>query len=168
VPQISDKLNLVIEKSLRLNPAGRITAGEIERILNDHHAKHALKGNKGSLKIEWNRKNTFIAGGVLMFIIVMVLILVQPAGENKGQNVKKEEQAATETQKLMISSPNAPNAYIVFPDGSTKKLPYEINGSEGQNFQFTIQAEGYVSREIEVPITTRRKSYEYNLEKITE
>ena len=68
----------------------------------------------------------------------------------------------------MISSPNAPNAYIVFPDGSTKKLPYEINGSEGQNFQFTIQAEGYVSREIEVPITTRRKSYEYNLEKITE
>jgi len=168
VPQISDKLNLVIEKSLRLNPAGRITAGEIERILNDHHAKHALKGNKGSLKIEWNRKNTFIAGGVLMFIIVMVLILVQPAGENKGQNVKKEEQAATETQKLMISSPNAPNAYIFFPDGSTKKLPYEINGSEGQNFQFTIQAEGYVSREIEVPITTRRKSYEYNLEKITE
>lgn len=168
VPQVSGKLNLIIEKSLRLNPSSRITAGEIESLLTAPHAKHALVGNQGSLKIEWNRKKTIIAGGALMFMIVMVLILVQSAGENNGQDIKKGEQTATETQKLMISSPNAPNAYIVFPDGSTKKLPYEITGNEGQNFQFIIQAEGYVSREIEVPITTRRKSYEYNLEKITE
>ena len=63
---------------------------------------------------------------------------------------------------------NSTEAFIVFPDGDEKKLPYQIKGKEGENFKFTLKADGYVSKEVEVPITIGRRSYTYSLDKIKE
>jgi hypothetical protein len=113
-----------------------------------------------------------IAAAVVLIIFVAIII---PKGADKKplDDVLSGEkdntgQQSSELQKLTIDVPNASNAYIVFPDGSTQKLPYALNGKEGDNFQFTLEAEGYEPRKVEVPITVGRKSYEYNLEKIKE
>ena len=66
---------------------------------------------------------------------------------------------------MTIAAPNAPKGVYCLPGWQPAKLPYAISGTEGQNFRFTIEAEGYVPMKVEVPITIRRKSYEYNLEK---
>lgn len=166
VPQVSERLHTVIEKSLRLNPASRISAAETEQLLGDREStKHAFGKTGTSVKTEISRKNLLIAGAALVLIITMIFIANRP-GEKNREKEKQDVTIAAGQQKMTIAAPNAPDAYIVFPDGSAQKLPYDITGSEGQNFQFTIQAEGYVSRKVEVPITIRRKSYEYNLEKI--
>lgn len=174
VPQVSEKLKSVIEKSLRLNPGSRIAANEIERLLTDVPQPGSFSVVKPKLfKFDLSRKTLLVATTVLLLIIVVIFIANKP--EENDIVINNEEPAVTEKnptpvnmEKLIIAVPNAPNAYIVFPDGSTKKLPYEITGKDGENFEFTLQAEGYVSRKIEVPITNRRKSYEYNLEKIKE
>jgi len=167
VPQVSEKLNTIIEKSLRLNPASRISAGEIEHLLSNKQ-QHPYTGRykQGLFKFELKRKNLLITAGVLLLILVVIFIVRQPDNKNEKPAVTEIEHKGL--QKLIIAVPNAPNAHIVFPDGSTKKLPFEISGDEGDYFKFTLEAEGYISREIEVPITNRRKSYEYNLEKIKE
>ncbi len=167
VPQVSEKLNTIIEKSLRLNPASRITAGDIEHLLsNKQQLTFAGRDKQSLFKFELNRKNLLITAGVLFFIFVVIFIARQPDNNKEKPAVTEIEHPGL--QKLIIAVPNAPNAHIVFPDGSTKKLPFEIAGDEGDYFKFTLEAEGYISREIEVPITNRRKSYEYNLEKIKE
>lgn len=173
VPQVSEKISMVIEKSLRLNPSGRISAAEIENLLsNKQYAPVKDLESKLPFNIRFNRKTMLAAAGILLLIITVILISRQP--DNNGEVIiKKDEpavpgktQGSAVLEKLIIEVPNAPNAYIVFPDGRTQKLPYEISGKEGENFEFTLQAEGFVSRKVEVPITNRRKSYEYNLEKI--
>ncbi|MEP7255151.1 MAG: serine/threonine-protein kinase [Ferruginibacter sp.] len=173
VPQVSEKLKSVIEKSLRQNPSSRISASEVESLLfNKQQTGHVREVKQNRVKSNFSRKTLLISGAAaLLLIIVLIFIATGPDEKNIVINTdepvtqgKKSE--PTGLEKLIISVPNAPNAYIVFPDGSTKQLPYEISGRDGEYFQFTLQAEGYVSRKEEVPITNRRKSYEYNLEKI--
>ena len=174
VPQVSEKLKSVIEKSLRQNPAGRISANEIESLLTNKQEPGSVREIKQNhLKFNFSRKTLLIAATALLLIIIVIFVAKSP--DKKDIVIHKEEPVIPEKkteppgqEKLIISVPNAANAYIVFPDGSTKKLPYEITGRDGEYFQFTLQAEGYLSRKEEVPITNRRKSYEYNLEKIKE
>jgi serine/threonine-protein kinase len=175
VPQVSEKLRSVIDKCLKINPASRISAAEIETLLKNKEEKEpVVKIKQQPAQFNFSRKNLAIAAIALFFIIAFIFILIKPAG--KDVDLKNEQEQVTpvnhtesgELQKLTISVPNAPDAYIVFSDGSTQKLPYDIMGKDGENFQFTIQANGYVPRKVEVPITNRRKSYEYNLEKIKE
>ncbi|HNL64900.1 MAG TPA: hypothetical protein PKL81_07395, partial [Ferruginibacter sp.] len=111
-------------------------------------------------------KKLLIAGVALLFITVLALLLNSSGGSQKEKEEKADQSVGATAQKMTIAAPNAPEAYIVFPDGNRQKLPYAISGTEGQNFRFTIEAEGYVPMKVEVPITIRRKSYEYNLEKI--
>lgn len=120
-------------------------------------------------------KKTISIAAVAGLLILTVLFIPKDVDKNQGKEAspgQKEKtdqgQPAVELQKLTIDVPNASDAIIVFPDGSSKKLPYDIVGKEGENFQFTLQADGYVSKKIEVPITVGRRSYEYNLEKIKE
>lgn len=164
-PQVSEKLNTVLEKSLRLNAASRISAAEIQNLLGSHQIKQAPAEKKWSIKMKLSRRNLLLTGGALLAIL-LVLIINSTGNDNTGKEVKQEMPGTPGLQKMIIAAPNAPDAYIVFPDGSSKKLPYEITGAEGQNFRFTIRAEGYAARQVEVPITNRRKSYEYNLDKI--
>jgi serine/threonine protein kinase len=171
VPAISDKINTVIEKCLQVNPSGRITAAGVETLLGDKKAEPANKITTPP-QIKVTRKTGLIIGAVVLSIIMILVIIPKgnnktPAGPLSGENDNKEQQTP-ELQKLTIDVPNASNAYIVLSDGTTEKLPYTLRGKEGEDFQFTLQAEGYESKKIEVPITIGRKSYEYNLEKIKE
>ncbi|MBL0183731.1 MAG: serine/threonine protein kinase [Chitinophagaceae bacterium] len=173
VPGISDKLNTVIEKCLQVNPLNRSDAADIEMLLGDKKPIQVQK-TRGELARLVNKKTISIAA-VAGLLILTVLFIPKDVDKNQGKEAspgQKEKtdqgQPAVELQKLTIDVPNASDAIIVFPDGSSKKLPYDIVGKEGENFQFTLQAEGYVSKKIEVPITVGRRSYEYNLEKIKE
>lgn len=174
VPAVSDKLNTVIDKCLQVNPASRISAIGIETLLGDKKEDFAgKKMTAAPLQLKLNRKTGLIAIAAVLFIM-LILVIVPKGGNNKpgeeGLADEKDntEQSAAGLQKLIIDVPNATNAYIVFEDGTTEKLPYALSGKEGDNFQFTLQAEGYESKKVEVPITIGRKSYEYNLEKIKE
>jgi serine/threonine-protein kinase len=171
VPSVSDKINRLIEKCLQVNTANRISAADVEMLLSGQNIQGASMIKATSqLKQKFNSKTILIAAAVLVIILIAVII---PRGSDKKPNgndgtVDNSGQQTTELQQLTIDVPNATNAYIVFPDGNTQKLPYVINGKEGDNFQFTLQADGYESKTVEVPITIGRKSYEYNLEKIKE
>ena len=101
-------------------------------------------------------------------MVLIVTILVWPNGKGGSDIKPTDNQTQQALQSLTIDVPNAANAYIVFPDGSKKELPYDITGKEGENFQFTLEADGYEPKKVEVPISVSRKSYDYNLEKIKE
>lgn len=173
VPNVSEKLNTVIEKCLQVNPSNRFSASAIELLLEDKRPETGTINKTGRSKY-LNIRTGGIAAVLVLIILAVVFIpprteIKNDSGTSSGQNEKKEQNQLTPgLQKLTIDVPNASDAFIVFPDGRSKKLPYDIIGKEGDNFQFTLQAEGYVPRKIEVPITIGRKSYEYNLEKIKE
>jgi len=173
VPQVSEKLNTVIEKSLQVNPSNRISATQIEMLLSGKQPAQPVKLN-AALPKEFSKKNIIIATAVLLVILLVIFI---PRGENVvpgGDVVLPKEPEATEQlqaaslQTLTIEVLNSTEAFIVFPDGDEKKLPYQIKGKEGENFKFTLKADGYVSKEVEVPITIGRRSYTYSLDKIKE
>ncbi len=172
VPSVSDKLNTVIEKCLQVNPSNRITATGVEMLLSNKK-ESAVKKIAAPTQLKFSQRTGLIAGVVVLFII-MILIIIPKGGDTKPADGELSdekdvtEQQTSELQKLTIDVPNAANAYIVFPDGNTEKLPYDLSGKEGDNFEFTLQAEGYEPRKVEVPITIGRRSYQYNLEKIKE
>jgi serine/threonine protein kinase len=172
VPSVSDKLSRLIEKCLQVNTANRLSAADVEVLLNGQNIPVAsISKATSQFQQKFNSKTILIAAAVLILILIAVLI---PRGSDKkptgndGNIDNNSGQQTSELQQLTIDVPNATNAYIVFPDGNTEKLPYVISGKEGDNFQFTLQADGYESKSVEVPITIGRKSYEYNLEKIKE
>ena len=179
IPAVSDKLNTVIEKCLQVNPVTRISASGVELLLGDKKTETVPKNKitpksktTTPIQLKVSRKTGMIAFAVVLIIAVAIIMLngsdeKPPDGGLSGEKDNTEQQSS-EQQKLTIDVPNASNAYIVFPDGSTEKLPYDIRGKEGENFQFTLKADGYESKKIEVPISVGRKSYEYNLEKIKE
>jgi serine/threonine-protein kinase len=173
IPTVSDKLNNVIEKCLQLNPANRISAAEIETLLGNKKTEAISKSTTTTTsQLKINRKTGMIAGATVLVIVALLIIFKggdeKPTGEGLPGEIDNTVLQSSEQQQLIIDVPNASNAYIVFPDGDKQKLPYALSGKEGDNFQFTLQAEGFESKKIEVPITIGRKSYEYNLEKIKE
>ena len=182
VPQVSEKLKSVIDKSLRINPASRISAAEIESLFRNKELTEPdnnIKKDPINLRLSLTRKNLTIGVTAFLFVIAVIFIVKNPKKTDADLNDTNDKKISTELpaekeqepadlQKLTIAVPNAPDAYILFPDGSTQKLPYDISGKDGESFEFTLKADGYVPRKIEVPITNRRKSYEYNLEKIKE
>ena len=173
VPAVSAKLNTVIEKCLQVNTSNRLSAAEVEMLLSDKKPEPAAENKTTApVQLKLNRKTGIIAACIALIIIIVLII---PAGSGKkagGESLSGENdntlQQTSEIQKLTIDVNNASNAYIVFPDGTTEKLPFAISGKEGENFQFTLRAEGYESKKVDVGITIGRKSYEYNLEKIKE
>ena len=176
VPLVSEKLNKVIEKSLQVNPSNRASATDIEMILNDELPEKTSKplNLKATLPKGINKKYIGIAAAVLLIIIIAIAVPkggdVDPPGPDKPkvEDPVQPELKPVKLQTLTIDVINSRDAFIVFPDGNSKKLPYDINGKEGENFKFTLKAEGFVSQDVEVPITVGRKSYEYSLDKIKE
>ncbi len=173
VPAISDKLNSVIEKCLQVNTSNRLSAVAVEMLLSDKKDELMAKpGLEKPTSQNFNRKIAMIAAAVVLLLVVVIIFprraeKKSTTGETTGEKTDIVQPVA-EMQKLTIDVTNTANAYIVFPDGDSKKLPYDLSGKEGDDFQFTLQAEGYESKKIEVPITIGRRSYEYNLEKIKE
>jgi eukaryotic-like serine/threonine-protein kinase len=171
LPDISDKLNSIIEKCLQVNTANRLSANTVEILLSDK--KTATVANNNTTvprQLKVNSKTIWIAASIALIIIFALIISAvtdkTPGGKGIAGEKDNTGQQTSGLKELTIDVTNASNAYIVFPDGNTKKLPYAISGKEGESFEFTLQAEGFESKKIEVPISVGRKSYEYNLEKI--
>lgn len=175
IPQLSEKLKTIIDRSLRINPSGRATAAEIASMLDENKMQPGKEEMiKPGLFTGQGKRNLMIAAAVF-FVLILVTVIAKNQGGSDVDPVKKDTLVKRDDisnnpgeERLTISVPNVTDAYIIFPDGTTKKLPYDIVGKEGERFEFTLQAEGYVPRKVEVPITNRRKSYNYNLEKINE
>jgi hypothetical protein len=68
-------------------------------------------------------------------------------------------------KKIMINASGIVNAELILNDNTRKPLPYAVQGKEGDKLEFTIHADGYKDKKVEMEITSRRSSYEFNLEK---
>jgi hypothetical protein len=55
---------------------------------------------------------------------------------------------------------------LITKDNEQIPIPYTAVGKDGDKLEFTLHADGYKDKKVEVQITTRRSSFEYNLEKI--
>ncbi|MBP9097556.1 MAG: serine/threonine protein kinase [Ferruginibacter sp.] len=165
-PDISEKLVTLIDKSLKVNPANRISAAGLENLLGK--SSHSIRTG-----IHVNNKKILLISGIA--IILLLVFLVWMNTDDKVIDQKKVDSSVEENIKnepgvkantVLINTPGINHAEIILNDGERKKLPYSVSGKEGELFEFTIHAEGYKDKKVEVQITPRRSSFEYNLEKI--
>jgi len=165
-PDISEKLVTLIDKSLKVNPANRISAAGLENLLGK--SSHSIRTG-----IHVNNKKVLLISGIA--IILLLVFLVWMNTDDKVIDEKKVDSSVEENIKnepgvkantVLINTPGINHAEIILNDGERKKLPYSVSGKEGELFEFTIHAEGYKDKKVEVQITPRRSSFEYNLEKI--
>lgn len=165
-PDISEKLVTLIDKSLKVNPANRISAAGLENLLGK--SSHSIRTG-----IHVNNKKILLISGIA--IILLLVFLVWMNTDDKVIDEKKVDSSVEENIKnepgvkantVLINTPGINHAEIILNDGERKKLPYSVSGKEGELFEFTIHAEGYKDKKVEVQITPRRSSFEYNLEKI--
>lgn len=161
-PDISPKLASLIEKSLKVNPTNRISAAGLETLLGK-------PGDFVRRKLVLSQKGLIIAGSFALLLFIIFLVWnnsgnepVQPAS---GDDAGETQVTGQANKSVLINTPGIENAEIILRDGERKKLPYTVTGNEGDRFEFIIQANGYKDKKIEVQISPRRSSFEYNLEK---
>lgn len=168
VPQVSEKLQTLIEKNIRTNPASRMTAKEMVILLEAQ--KQSVFESVGKAKFNRPvipklapRKKWYLYGGifVLAFILITFYFMQTTAGITPVP-------AKTEvgTLKKIIEVPGIENAVIIFSNGTRQPVPYEIHGKEGETVSFTLHADGYTDKTVWVDFSTNRNSYQYNLDKI--
>ncbi len=172
---ISAVLDALIEKCLRVAPAGRITAQQAVQMLHRPAAALAKEDVPVASGNIFSRKNKIVAGiAVAAFLLLMAFINTrQPAAEEQvvvkdSTNTPGQHKMLLDEKTIKINTPSVDNASIVFPDGARRPLPCEITGKRGENIEFIIRANGYADKKVQVEITDRRSAYEYNLEKIKE
>ncbi len=167
VPQIPDLLTSIIERSLRANPANRISANEILTLLNGKASSQP--GRHLFVKLPADKK---ILAGVFLGLLVMVIgsmlfrndpkpppppeVLVEPVVNEKSSG----------RFKLVINVQGTDNAEIILANGEKKKLPYEIMGANGETVEGIIRANGYLDTLIRPVISHRKSVYTYELAKI--
>jgi eukaryotic-like serine/threonine-protein kinase len=171
VPQISEKLETIIDKSLRVNPAIRISAAEIEELLKGKKIKPEKKADNTVIKLSTRHKQ-ILAG------IFLVAILITGVSQLTKQTDKPEIDepdkpavntiAPAEQRKIKIYVPGVQNAVLILPNREPQPVPYEISGKSGDIVEFTIHADGYVDKTERIEISHRRSSYECNLQKIND
>ena len=161
-PDISPKLASLIEKSLKVNPVSRISATGLEALIGK-------PGHFHGRKLVLSQKGLIIAGSVALLLFIIFLVWnnsgnepVQPAS---GDDAGETQVTGQANKSVLINTPGIENAEIILRGGERKKLPYTVTGNEGDRFEFIIQANGYKDKKIEVQISPRRSSFEYNLEK---
>ncbi len=162
IPEISDKLCLIIDKCLRVNPANRITAAEIESILGR---------KKQPANINWLTsaqplaKKFLLPGAATIVVLGIILFLIRKPDPKPGPLPDDIVTKVADDEKIMINASGVVNAELIFDNGVHYPLPYPVHGKEGDKLAFTIHADGYVDKKVEIQITSRRSSYEFNLEK---
>jgi serine/threonine protein kinase len=162
IPEISGKLAMVIDKCLRVNPVSRIPAGEIEKILADKKPQKTIKGRH--IQFPAISRNQFLLyGGCSLALFLLFFFFMNSSPELKPDPVPIPKPGDEKT--IMINASGVANAEIIFNDSVRKPLPYAVGGKEGDKFQFTIHADGYKDKKVEMEITSRRSSYEFNLER---
>jgi eukaryotic-like serine/threonine-protein kinase len=160
IPDISDPLLNLIEKGLRVNPANRITALEIGNLLGGKKNKAA--GYRKNLDI---LQKPFLVAAIIITGIIMMLFFGKKSPDNTtGPSVP--ENNTVDQKSIMINASGIQNAEIIFDGNRHQPLPYPVQGKEGDKVQFTIHAEGYKDKKVQLEITSRRSAYEFDLEKI--
>ncbi len=171
VPQISQKLETIIDKSLRVNPAIRISAAEIADLLRGKKIKPEKKADNTVIKFSTRHKQIF-AGVILLSLLLIGVSQIgkQTDKEETKEAVKPVENSITPAaqRKIKIYVPGVEEAAIIFANGEQHPLPYEISGKSGDIVEFTIRAHGYADKHERIEISHRRSSYECNLQKIND
>ena len=161
-PDISPRLASLIERSLKVNPVSRISATGLEALIGK-------PGHFHGRKLVLSQKGLIIAGSVALLLFIIFLVWNNSGNEPiqpvSGDDAKETQVTGQANKSVLINTPGIDNAEIILTDGERKKLPYTVTGNEGDRFEFIIQANGYKDKKIEVQITPRRSSFEYNLEK---
>ena len=166
VPFISQKLATIIDRSLIVNPANRITAAEIEGLLSNESRNEGLGKTIKQLSIQLPSKKILIAAGAVTGVLLLILIWVNDKPAVKTFVPGKEITGTGDKQKVIINVPGIDNAELISIENEHIPLPFTVHGNEGDKFEYTIRANGYKDKKIQVKITPRRSSFEYNLEKI--
>lgn len=180
LPQISEKLLLFIESGLRVNTAKRISAKGMEELLENSNDTAA--GNLLPFKIPAmpaiSRKRAVT--GFSIVAVLFIFLFLRNDGEDEPGVKQGEDVVVPATQlsgpgttndvgnsenKIIINTPGISDAELILPDGGSRQIPYIVRGREGEKFDFIIRAKGYTDKEVQVVLTPRRMSYEFNLEK---
>ncbi len=166
VPVISDKMATIIDRGLKVNPASRISAAEIGKLLNVNYATGGnTKLNWPSIKIPSKKKLLIPASAIAALLLIIFMVnrtpVIPPADPQKEITT-----TGIEPEKVSINVRGVNNAILITGDNEKLLLPYTVKGKIGDKFQFTIRADGYEDKKIEVVISSRRNAYDYKLEKI--
>ena len=173
VPQISDKLAVIVDRSLKINPASRMSAREIEALLGNKKQEEAKPGQTWTGKIKMPEKKFLYYGGALTGVILLVFLLSNITGnkpyKSEGKSNGKQDSVIVADKhqiRMQINVPGIPGATIELPDGTIHPVPYTISGTEGQRIDFILRADGYhefVQKDF--VFNNRRSSYAVNLKK---
>lgn len=175
VPQISEKLEAIIDKSLRINPVHRISAEEIEEILKGKKVKQEVKKQERKIKFSLTPKQLFIGlTGIALMIIGIIQLTrnsapTQTGGDDIQQDkpgIEKPAIIPANQRNIKIYVPGVENAMIILSNGEQHAAPYVISGKDGDVVEFTIRANGYMERQERIELNHRRSSFEYSLEKM--
>ncbi|MFT3932654.1 MAG: serine/threonine-protein kinase [Chitinophagaceae bacterium] len=174
VPDLSPAMGAFIEKTLRVNTKARISAAEALACFIGQEQKTFAK----PALPEINNRNWFTPKKIIAAsgILLLLLIVALSGKKNSAQDIPHDMladttgvapvQHNTTERTIKINTPSIDNATLIFPDGQQKAVPCDITGVPGQNIEFTIHADGYADKKVQVEITDRRSAYEYNLEKL--
>jgi serine/threonine protein kinase len=167
VPAITEKLSVIIDKGLKVNPVNRITAAGIENILGKRKATAGIKLNKKQFQFQLPQRKILVpAIAVLGLLLLFWLVVNNKPGLdslNPGDPDKNRDE-----RKITINVPGISNAELIFNNNEHWQLPYSLSGNYGDKFEFTIHADGYKDKKVELVIMPQRSSFEYNLEKIND
>ena len=98
---------------------------------------------------------------------MLLIFLFRNNKPDAKPQVQENPVIGTEKEKeVLINVPGINDAELIFNDSTRLPLPYLVKGKEGDQFEFIIHADGYKNKKVQVEITPRRSSFEFNLEKI--
>lgn len=169
VPDLPQRLAGIIDRSLRVNPANRVTAAGIMDLLKGSKAPTPVAPRippEKKLPVRW--KQVFTAFAAVAAIIITTIVLSRspspdppPPPPDHGGNILTAEEF-----RLVINVQGADNAEIILPSGEKKPLPYETHGKNGDVIEGIIRANGFLDTLIRPVVSHRRSVYTYELEKI--
>ncbi|MGZ8545629.1 MAG: protein kinase domain-containing protein, partial [Flavisolibacter sp.] len=172
VPHVSENLSIIIDRSLRINPASRMPAEEIEDLLR---GKPKKMNESETWKLpSWNWKSwMYLPIGLALVIFLFLVFSNNNAAVTPPETTDSiaviNQGVKTTALKLIINVPSVPDARIVLSDGSVHAIPYIISGEEGSKLDFLIRADGYEEKKVQgLEFNTRRTTYEYRLKKINQ
>jgi len=166
VPDISEKLSTIIDKSLKVNPVNRITAAGIENILGRKKQNTGTNNPVKQIRFQMPSKKLLIYVMAAIGVVLLILFITNNKPGIKPSVQDDQVVGPANDKKVTINVPGIDNAELISNDNVHLPIPYTVSGNEGDKFEFTIHADGYKDKKVQVVITPRRSTFEYNLEKI--
>ncbi|MEP7237570.1 MAG: serine/threonine-protein kinase [Ferruginibacter sp.] len=163
VPGISNKLSIIIDKSFKVNPANRISAVDIEKILGRKKQTTNINNKVEPYRFQMPSKKMLAYGGGAIAALLLIFFIA-----NRQPDIKPPPPPPVpgNNLSLTIDVPGVQNVELITNDNLRMPVPYTITGMDGDKLEFTLHAEGYKDKKVEVMLTTKRSSFMFNLEKI--